>query len=141
MARMMGLDVGDKRIGVALSDPQSILASPFTIIERTGDEETITAIIDIVNHQEVEWIIAGLPHSLSGNVGEQAEKVEDFVDKLREAVNIPVEFRDERLTTVVANRLMRSVSGRKGKKRELQDARAAAIILQGYLDEDKNVSL
>jgi putative Holliday junction resolvase len=133
--RALGLDVGDRRIGVALSDPGGILASPFTIIERIDDEQTVAAIADIVREQEAGLIIAGLPQSLSGAEGVQAEKVRAFIEKLREKVAVPVEFRDERLTTVVASRLMRTVKTRQGKKKQYQDARAAAVILQGYLDE------
>jgi putative Holliday junction resolvase len=133
--RTLGLDVGDKRIGVALSDPTGILASPFTIIERASDEQAIAAIADIIQEQGAVLIIAGLPRSLSGVEGLQAEKVRAFIEKLRDKVAVPVEFRDERLTTVVASRLMQDVKTRKGRKKQHQDARAAAVILQGYLDE------
>lgn len=133
--RIMGLDVGDRRIGVALSDPGRVLASPFTIIERTGDEPAVAAIAEIVRQQGVSLIIAGLPQSLSGAEGQQAQKVREFIGKLGEKVAVPVEFRDERLSTVAVNRLMRSVKSKKGKQKEYQDARAAAVILQGYLDE------
>jgi putative holliday junction resolvase len=138
--RTLGLDVGDRRIGIALSDPEGILASPFTIIERADDEQSITAIADIVQKQGVNLIIAGLPQSLSGAEGQQAEKVRAFIQKLSERVPVPVVFRDERLTTVAVSRLMQSVSSRKSKKKERQDARAAAVILQGYLDEVKNIN-
>jgi putative Holliday junction resolvase len=136
--RTLGLDVGDRRIGVALSDPGGILASPFAIIERADDDQSIAAITDIVQKQVVSLIVAGLPQSLSGAEGQQAEKVRAFIEKLSERVPIPVVFRDERLSTVAVSRLMQSVGSHKGKKKERQDARAAAVILQGYLDERKN---
>ena len=134
--RIMGLDIGDKRIGVALSDPGGILASPFTIIECTGDEEDIRVVIDIIEQHEVGKIIVGLPRLMSGTVGQQAVKVEAFVERLRGHTQVPIELRDERLSTVSARRLMQS-TGRKTKKKPRYDAAAAAVILQAYLEEGR----
>jgi putative Holliday junction resolvase len=133
--RCLGLDIGDRRIGVALSDDGGILASPFTIIERTDDSQALAAIVDIINKEQVRIIIVGLPLSLDGSLGGQAEKVRDFAQKLVEQVEIPVEYRDERLTTVMAQRLKRASGGKKGRGKTRYDAEAAAVILQGYLDE------
>ncbi len=134
MTRSLGLDIGDKRIGVALSDALGILASPLNIIERKDEEEDIEAIITIVDQHQVKKIIAGLPRSMDGSLGTQAEKVEAFVQKLRNRTEVPVEFRDERLTTVSAKRLMQA-NTKKTKIKARDDAVAAAIILQSYLDE------
>ncbi len=82
-------------------------------------------------------IVVGLPRSMDGSLGKQAEKVTEFVETLRKNTNIPVELRDERLTTVSARRLMRSASTGKSKKKTSDDAIAAAVILQSYLDEEK----
>ena len=133
--RSLGLDVGDKRIGVALSDPDGILASPLTTINRRGETADITAIIDIADQRGVEKIIVGLPRSMDGSIGEQAEKVKTFTQKLCSHTEVPVEFRDERLTTVSAKRLMRAINTKKPKGKAEYDAIAAALILQGYLDE------
>ncbi|MFC1974587.1 Holliday junction resolvase RuvX [Chloroflexota bacterium] len=133
--RSLGLDVGDKRIGVALSDPGGILASPLTIINREDDRADIEAITSIINQHEVGQIVVGLPRSMDGSLGQQAEKVETFTQKLRDCTEVPVTFRDERLTTVLARRLMQAASTKKTKKRVRDDAIAAALILQGYLDE------
>ena len=92
--RSLGLDIGDKRIGVALSDPGGILASPFTIIKCRDDRADIEAIIDIVNQQQVGQIIVGLPRSMDGSMGRQAEKVQSFTQKLCSHTEVPVEFRD-----------------------------------------------
>ena len=129
--RSLGLDIGDKRIGVALSDPGGILASPFTIINRIDDAVDVEAITSIVNQQQVKQIIVGLPRSMDGSIGKQAQKVETFVQKLSSHTEIPVEFRDERLSTVSAKRLMQAANTKKTR----DDAIAAAIILQGYLEE------
>ena len=134
--RSLGLDIGDKRIGVALSDPEGILASPFTIIDCRDEESDIEAITNIVNQHEVKQIVVGLPLSMDGSLGKQAEKVKAFTRNLCSHTEVPVEFRDERLTTVSAKRLMREVNPKKNRKKTRHDAIAAALILQGYLDEN-----
>jgi len=133
--RSLGLDIGDKRIGVALSDPHGILASPLTIINRIDESRDIGAIIDIIRRQDVAQVIVGLPRSMNGSLGSQAEKVEAFTRKLASRIQVPLEYRDERLTTVMAERLRRAVKSKKTKRKARDDAQAAAIILQGYLDE------
>jgi putative Holliday junction resolvase len=131
--RILGLDIGDSRIGVALSDPLGILASPLTIITRTDEEADIEAIMALVRQHQVERIIAGLPLSMDSSLGKQAEKVKAFVRALCRHTEVPVEFRDERLSTVSAKRLVQGV--RKTHKQTRYDAMAAALILQAYLDE------
>ena len=135
ITRSLGLDIGDRRVGVALSDPVGILASPFTIINCQGDMADVAAITDIISQQQVKKIIVGLPRSMDGSLGKQAEKVKIFTRKLCSHTEVPVEFRDERLTTVSAKRLMRATNTKKTKKKARYDAIAAALILQGYLDE------
>ena len=132
---VLGLDVGDKRVGVAISDAENILASPLTTIERSVDDAiTVQAIVDIVMNRKVERVIAGLPYSLSGAVGPQANRTLAFIEKLSQSTTVPVETRDERLSTVAAQRMLRQ-TGKKGAQMKAQiDAAAAAYILQGYLD-------
>jgi len=139
--RSLGLDIGDKRIGVALSDPEGILASPFTIISYEDDRTAIEAIIDIVGQQQVKQIVVGLPRSMNGSLGRQADKVKAFTEKLCSHTEVPVVFRDERLTTVSAKRLMQAVNVKKTKRKVRDDAIAAALILQGYLDEGHEAGL
>lgn len=133
--RILGLDIGDKRIGVALGDPTGILASPLTIIDRTTDDRAIDDILKIVTEREVARIIVGLPRSMDGGIGHQAEKVQSFTEALRQHTTVPVEYRDERLTTVTAVRLKQEASTRKLNRKTRYDAMAAAIILQEYLNE------
>ena len=128
----MGLDVGDKRIGVALSDPYGILASPLTIISRQNEAVDIESIIHIVSQRQVGLIIVGLPRSMNGSLNKQAEKVKAFTQNLGKQSRVPIELRDERLSTVSARRLMQDA---RNKRARHDDAIAAAIILQGYLDE------
>ncbi len=122
---------------MALSDPQGILASPLTIINRKDEAADVEAIISLINQNQVEQVIVGLPRSMDGSIGQQAEKVQTFIQKFCNHTEVPVEFRDERLSTVAAKRLMQSVNIRKTKKKVRHDAIAAALILQGYLDEAK----
>ncbi|MFC1924134.1 Holliday junction resolvase RuvX [Chloroflexota bacterium] len=132
--RVLGLDIGDKRIGVAMSDPTGILANPLTQINRTGTEVAIKAILEVVRQYEVERIIAGLPYSIDGSMGPQAQKVESFLKKLSERLDIPIETWDESYTTVAAECKMVEAGVRKDSRKKQIDAAAAAIILQEYLD-------
>ena len=137
--RSLGLDIGDKRIGVALSDALGILASPLLVFEHTNDQTDITTILDIVSKYSVECIIVGIPRSLNGTMGLQAEKVRAFADKLIEKSPVPVQYRDERLTTVTAKSLHEESSRKKSTqiKRIEYDAMAAAVILQSFLNETR----
>lgn len=132
--RILGLDVGDSRIGVALSDPMGILASPLTIINRTDEKADIEAVIALARQHEVGRIIVGLPLSMDGSRGKQADKVRDFEVALIRHTGVPVEFWDERLSTVSAKRMVRLVR-KKTERGTRYDAMAAAVILQGYLDK------
>jgi len=130
--RILGLDIGDRRIGVAMSDPQGILASPLTIIDRTDEPSDINAIIDIIERNQVVVVVVGLPLSMNGTAGPQAQKVLSFTQELSKHTKVPIEHRDERLTTVSAQRLLKM---NRKRRRVRDDAAAAALILQGYLDE------
>ena len=130
----MGLDVGDRWIGVAVSDPGGILATPLVVIDRNGETRDIQAIDNIIKQYDIKLVIAGLPKSMNGTIGNQAEKVQSFVHDLAAQIGIPIEFRDERLSTVSAHRMRRDATG-KSRKKMRDDAAAAAIILQSYLDE------
>jgi len=132
--RVLGLDIGEKRIGVALSDPQGLLAGALTIIERRDSAADIQAILNLVEKHGVERIVVGLPRSLDGSIGQQAEKVQAFSEMLGQKVDVPVESWDERLSTVAAERLLLEVGARRAKRKKHRDAIAASFILQGYLD-------
>ena len=123
---------------MALSDPSGVLASPLTIINRKDDLADAETITSIINQHNVVRAIVGLPRSLDGSLGKQAEKVKDFTQKLRSHTEVPIVFRDERLTTVSARRLMRAANTKRARKESRDDAIAAALILQAYLDEGHN---
>ena len=109
-----------------------ILASPLAIINRFDEQTAIDKIVSIVRQHEVGRVIAGLPLNMDGSLGEQAEKTISFVNALNRHINVPTEYRDERLTTVSARELIQGV--RKTNRNTRYDAAAAAIILQSYLD-------
>ena len=139
-SRTLGLDVGDRWIGVAISDPTGLLATPLTVIQRTTERADVDAVAETIRERPVERVIVGLPRSLNGRVGQQAAKVQQFAGALAARLSVPLEFRDERLSTVSAQRLMREAGTKKGKRKVRDDAAAAAVILQSYLDETRDAT-
>ncbi len=131
--RVLALDVGDKRVGVAISDLTQFLARSLKVIQRAPLDD-FAAVTRLVEEYQVERVVVGYPRSLDGTVGEQAEKVERYAEGLAKALDVPVVLWDERFSTVSAERLMREAGLRGKKKRERIDAVAAAVILQDYLD-------
>ena len=137
MPRILGLDIGDRKIGVALSDPSQVLATPLSTIIRDEDAKTINQIASLIRKYGASQIIIGLPYSLSGAIGKQAEKVLAFKQKIAGAVNVEIIMQDERLSSVSANQKLRE-AGKKGNKlKNEMDAAAATVILQSFLDERK----
>lgn len=132
--RILGLDIGEKRIGVALSDPVGTMAFPLTTIARKRPESDMEAIQGLVLQHGVKRIVAGMPRSLDGSLGQQAKRIQDFLSQLPQYVDAPVETWDERLSTVAAERMMLEAGVKEKKRKERVDAMAAAFILQGYLD-------
>ncbi len=130
----LGLDIGEKRIGVAIADPEGLLAIPLTVIERVGEEADLETILALASEHGVRRIVVGLPRSLDGSIGKQAERVLSFSRALSHRTDIPVDTWDERLSTVAAERLLSDAGVKGDKRRARRDAMAAAIILQGYLD-------
>jgi putative Holliday junction resolvase len=135
--RAMGLDVGERRIGVAVADELGLIASPLTtVVRRAGD---LAEIRGLATARGIDRLVVGLPTGLSGREGPQAASVRAFAEALAAALGpaIRIEFWDERLTTAVAERVMRERGGgRRGRRGEV-DAIAAAVILQGYLDASR----
>lgn len=132
--RVMGLDIGDRTVGVAVSDEGGVLAQGVCVVRRRTLERDLEALRALVLERGVERIVAGLPRRLAGDLGPQAEKVLAFVGALREAVAIPVELWDERLTTRIAERTLREADVARSRRRALVDQVAASVILQGFLD-------
>jgi len=129
---ILGLDVGDKRIGVALAN--GLLAIPLTVLDRAGEEADMEKLLALAREHVAERIVVGLPLLMNGSIGMQAEKVLAFSRALSEHVDIPVDTWDERLSTVSAERLLLDTGMKREKRKGKRDAMAAAIILQAYLD-------
>jgi len=132
--RFLGLDVGDVRIGVALSDETATLASGLPTLTRVGPRKDVKAVARIVREREVGEVVVGMPWRLDGTAGPQAEKVQAFVEALRRTVGVPVTLWDERLTSVAADELLAEAGVRRRHRNEKIDRAAAVLILQGYLD-------
>ena len=133
MRRILGLDVGTVRVGVALSDPLGIAAQPFEVIDRRKTEP-FARIAEIISENGVERVVVGRPLRLSGEAGPAVLAIEAFVAELVKRIEVPIELWDERLSTKQAERAMIEGGARREKRRQNIDKVAAALILQSYLD-------
>lgn len=137
--RIMGIDFGDSRIGVAVSDPMGWTAQGLETIERKGPmEQDAERIRQLAEQYGVGRIVIGLPKNMNGTIGPSAEKAIEFGELLARITGLEVVQWDERLTTVAANRLMHEVGMKTSKKKKAVDRIAAVFILQGYLDSMRN---
>lgn len=132
--RILGLDVGQKTIGVAISDPLGFTAQGITTIRRTKKTDDVKEVVRICNEYSVETIVVGLPKNMDGSIGFAGEKIQEFSNLLKEAIDLEIVFWDERLTTVAAHRAMLEADLSRGKRKKIVDKVAATYILQGYLD-------
>ena len=136
--RVMAIDYGDTRTGVAFSDISGTLTGETFVIKSYNPESTIEKIMELVAERNPSVVVVGYPKNMNGTIGPRAEKSEEFADLLRQKSGLKVELRDERLTTVDAHRIL-SDTGRYGKKRKnTVDAVAASLILENYLTELSN---
>jgi putative Holliday junction resolvase len=132
--RILGLDVGERRIGVAIADESVRVALPVTVVERREQPADLDAIARLVQEQGAEAVVIGLPISLNGSLGPQAQAVKAFGQELSARLALPIEYWDERLSTVEADRRLADAGRRGPKAKARRDAAAAAIVLQSYLD-------
>lgn len=136
MSRILGLDLGDRRIGAAVSDPGGKIAFPLATIEVSSEEKMIKELKEIVEEYDVKEMLIGLPYGMRGNETLQTAKAREQIEVIRNALRLPVKTWDERLTTKEANRSLEISNVKKKKGRKLKDQIAAALILQGYLDAE-----
>lgn len=132
MARTLALDVGDRRIGVAVSDASKLIARPLCVIDRKR-EDPLARIAALIVEQQADEVVVGMPFHADGQVSEQAQAVQAFVATMRDRLAVPVHMADERFTTQDARQIIGQ--RRKRKRPKHDDAIAAAVILQRYLDE------
>ena len=132
--RILALDHGTVRIGVAMSDELKMIASPLEFIPAEPFADALTRLKGLVREKEVEFIVIGMPRNMDGSYGPATEKVREFVAALKESITVPIKTWDERLTSSQANRLLVQGGVRRDKRKEKVDGMAAAILLQSYLD-------
>ncbi|MEM9399757.1 MAG: Holliday junction resolvase RuvX [Verrucomicrobiota bacterium] len=136
MSRYLALDYGEKRIGVAVTDPSRVLASPLEFIDGTSFNKGVAQIKKLIEVYEVSLIVIGIPRNMDGSYGPAADKVREFVARLKERILVPVKTMDERLTTVEASRRLQEAGKNTRKQKTKIDSASAVIILQTYLDAE-----
>ena len=139
LTRILSIDYGDVRIGLAMSDIMQIIAKPYKTIDNKSNEHVIESLDRIINEKNIEKIIVGLPLTLKNTFSNQTKKVEEFVLILKKKINIPVLTYDERLTSIEAKRSLVNQGIKIKDKKGFVDMTAAAIFLQGYLDENASI--
>ena len=132
--RIMALDVGSRTIGIACSDALLMTAQGIETIRRTSLENDFKRLSELISEYEVHELVVGMPKNMNGTKGERAEKTEEFVEKMKEVIDLPITFWDERLSTVKAERQLIAADVSRKKRKDVIDKMAAVVILQGYLD-------
>ena len=132
--RIMALDVGSRTIGIACSDALLMTAQGIETIRRTSLENDFNRLRELISEFEVHELVVGMPKNMNGTKGERAEKTEEFVEKMKAVIDLPVTFWDERLSTVMAERQLIAADVSRKKRKGVIDKMAAVVILQGYLD-------
>jgi putative Holliday junction resolvase len=133
--KIMGLDVGDRRIGVATCDPLEIVASPREVVKRNGHE--LEYLEQFVRDEEIERVVVGMPYDEEGQIGPQARKVQSLLNQLRARLSVPVVEWDEHLSTWEAESVLIDAGQRRAERRRVVDKLAAAVILRSYLDRQR----
>lgn len=134
MGRILGLDVGDKTIGVAVSDLLGLTAQGITTIKRVSLDRDLERLLEIIEEYDVELVVIGMPKNMNGTIGTQGKKVEDFANFLKKRIKPAITFWDERLTTLAAERTLIEADVSRKKRKLVIDKLAAVYILQNYLD-------
>ena len=132
--RIMSLDVGSRTIGIACSDALLMTAQGIETIRRTSLEKDFNRLQELIAEYEVHELVVGMPKNMNGTKGERAEKTEEFVEKMKEVIDLPVSYWDERLSTVMAERQLIAADVSRKKRKSVIDKMAAVVILLGYLD-------
>jgi len=138
MTRIMGLDLGDKTIGVALSDPMFLIANPLETIKRNKASHDIKRLVELIEANDVESIVVGLPKNMNNSIGPQSMKVMSFVDLLKKQTDKEIIYQDERMTTIQSEKVLIDMDVRRENRKKHIDKIAASFILQTYLDRRKN---
>ncbi|MCS3919690.1 Holliday junction resolvase RuvX [Fervidibacter sacchari] len=137
MARILAVDYGEKRIGLAVSDELGITASPLTTLMHRSDEETVRHIAQLASKLKVAQIVIGLPRRTDAQEGEMERRVKAFAEKLRQAVSVPIVLFDERFTTRIAEQVLLEADLSRRKRKQVRDRLAAVILLQSFLEAQR----
>jgi len=132
--RILALDHGTRRIGVAVSDEMKMIASPLEYIPAEPMDKVVERLQQLIGEKEVELILVGMPRNMDGTYGPAAEKVKEFIASVQQHITTPIKTWDERLTSVMANRALLEANVRRADRKQKVDKMAAAILLQSYLD-------
>jgi putative Holliday junction resolvase len=137
VARILAVDYGEKRIGLAVSDELGITASPLMTLVRRSDDETVRQIAQLASKLRVTQIVVGLPRRTDAQEGEMERKVKAFAEKLRQAISVPVVLFDERFTTRIAEQVLLEADLSRRKRKQVRDRLAAVILLQSFLEAQR----
>lgn len=135
--KIMSIDYGDVRTGIAISDIRGILASPLCVIKESYQPKLVDKIIELINENKAEKIVIGLPRNMDGSYGYRCDDCKSLGQAISEKINIDIEFEDERLTTVMAHNILSDNNVRGTKRKQTVDAVSAVMILQSYLDKNR----
>ena len=135
--KIMAIDYGDARTGIAFSDILGMLASPYQVIKESYQPKLVTKLVEIIDKEKPAKIVIGLPRNMDGTYGFRCDNCRSLANALKEKVNIDSDFEDERLTTVMAHDILSSNNVRGQKRKDVVDAVSAVMILQSYLDKNK----
>lgn len=135
--KVMSIDYGDVRTGIAFCDPLGMLASPYTVIKENYQPKLIDKIVDIIEKECPKHIVIGLPRNMDGSYGYRCDECKSLGEELAKKVDIPISYEDERLTTVMAHDALSANNVRGKKRKDVVDAVSAVMILQSYLDKNK----
>lgn len=137
--KIIALDIGTVRIGVAASDILEIIASAYTVVKRKNLETDVKAIVDIIGNLQAGQVVIGLPLKMDGSEGQSVEMAKSFGDELAKQISIPIVYQDERLSTVSAQKILIESGMRREKRKDKVDSLAATFILQSFLDKKSNM--
>ena len=136
MSRILGIDYGTVRIGLALSDPTGTLASPLPFLENQSPQQVTTALSELIQTHQIDGLIIGLPRNMDGTYGPSAQKVRDFIAQIQKSISLRITPIDERLTTAQASKQLSGIGLNQKQLRKKVDSSSACLILQQYLDRN-----
>jgi putative Holliday junction resolvase len=136
VSRLLGIDYGTDRIGLALSDPIGILATPLPFLDNKSPQQVISAMSALIETHQITGLVIGMPRNMDGTYGPSAQKVKDFIDEMKKCISIPIQPIDERLTTAQASKQLSGIGLNQKQLRKRVDSSSASLILQQYLDRN-----